>query len=44
MDHHGYVIVCYVVGSFVALSFAIYAWTYAWWWSNRRNLNKDTGE
>eukprot|EP00775_Hariotina_reticulata_P009783 gene9783-9941_t len=44
MDQHGYVIVCYVVGSFVALSFAVYAWTYAWWWSNRRHLNKDTEE
>lgn len=42
LDHQGYVIVCYVVGSVVAVSFALYAFAYGWWWSHKRNANQDT--
>lgn len=42
LDHQGYVIVCYVVGSFVALAFALYAFAYGWWWTHKKHANKDT--
>ncbi|KAF8059372.1 Selenoo [Scenedesmus sp. PABB004] len=35
-------VLCYVLGSFVAVSFAAYALAYGWWWSHRRAANKDT--
>lgn len=42
MEQHGYQIVCYVVGSFVALLFALYAFAYGWWWTKKQSRNQGT--
>jgi hypothetical protein len=42
MEQYGYQIVCYVVGSFVALLFAIYAFAYGWWWTKKQERNQGT--
>lgn len=42
LAHEGYVVLCYVLGSFTALTFAGYALAFGWWWTTRRAGNKDT--
>lgn len=42
MEQYGYQVVCYVVGSFVALLFALYAFAYGWWWTKKQARNQGT--
>jgi hypothetical protein len=42
MEHYGYIVLCYVLGSVLAASFAGFAFAYGWWWTKRRSHNRNT--
>lgn len=42
MEQHAYQVVCYVVGIFIAVAFALYAFVFGWIWTKKQNKLQDT--
>eukprot|EP00878_Enallax_costatus_P021762 GHUV01023054.1.p1 GENE.GHUV01023054.1~~GHUV01023054.1.p1 ORF type:complete len:367 (+),score=79.14 GHUV01023054.1:307-1407(+) len=42
LNQAGYIAVCYVVGAFVAVAFATYAFLFGVWWTRKHSGNEDT--